>query len=449
MSDAHRVLIASAFQDAGGAGTGGGVFAIDGSRAERIDAIGTTGLAFDGRRLARNLRCGTYDTPGAEIVVYDERGVRRYLRLDEATFVHDVAWDGENLVVTSTWHNAVRWFSPGGDLVHEARLAGPQDAWHLKCVTRRDGIWYATVFEPAGPLASTSPPREGSGKIVELETGKTVVAGLTAPHAPRWLDGLWVVCNAMRGILLAVDEASGRVVRQVACGDRARGVAFDDAFLYVGTSRRGIATASEVQSEIVVVDRATWEVVERIAVPAREIYDVTFVSPALLGGLRRGFDVNPSRAAELRQHRIMTELGVEQPRSLWPTGDPLPWDDFRCSITAAMPPVCTAGTLLDVPVRVTNRSRSFFTSAPPVPVYVSYKWLDAANGTLLTEARAYRSPLPRTVFPGESVDMTARVVLPDAGGTATLRFTLIQEGVSWFDDQDAASALDLTVQVTP
>ena len=197
------------------------------------------------------------------------------------------------------------------------------------------------------------------------------------------------------------------------------------------------------------LDRNTWAVVERIPLAAQEIYDLLFVSRSLYGGLRRGFDVNPLRTAEFRQYRLISELGVERPRTLWPSGDPLPWSDFRCTIACSLPATCTGATVIEVPVRLTNRSESFFTSAPPSPVYVSYKWIDPASGAFVTEARAYRSQLPRTVFPGEGVDMSVRVVVPAAAGTALLRITAIQEGVSWFDDQDPASAVEFTVEIAP
>jgi hypothetical protein len=363
--------------------------------------------------------------------------------------VHDVAWDGQDIVVVSAWHNAVRWFAPAGDLVREVRYAGPKDNWHVNCITRRDGDWYATMFGPVGPLGRSSAVRNGIGRLVRLDTGEEIVGGLTAPHTPRWLDGFWLVCNSGRGELLAVDEAGGRVARRAECGQWTRALAWDDDFLYVGTSRRISAGDPYARAEIVVLERETWAIVERIGVPAQELYDLAIVSPQLLAGVRRGFDVNPLRAAEFRQHRLISELGAGEPRTLWPSGDPLPWSDFRCSIACALPPACAGASVLEVPLRLTNRSPSFFTSAAPAPVSVSYKWTDPATGAFLTDAHAYRSPLPRTVYPGETIDMTARVVVPAVPGRAMLRMTAIQEGVAWFDDQDAANALDFAIDVTP
>jgi len=446
LGDAPGVLIASAFGDGT---TGGGLFAIEGSQAVRVDWIASMGLAFDGRRLARNLRCQPLDARVGEIAIYDERGVQRYLRLDAAAAVHDLAWDGENIVAVSPWRNAVQWFSPAGEVVHQVIYPGPPDAWHINCIALRDGVWYATMFGDFGTARGwNSNACEGRGRIVALTTGATVVDGLTMPHSLRWIDGMWLVCNSELNELLALDE-SGRTIRRVPCELWTRGLACDDDFFYVGGCQRRNSHELSGNAQIVVVDRQTWKPVDRIPVQAHEIYDLTFVPRSLHAGLLRGFDVNPQRAAEYRQYRILSELGVEQPRSLWPTGDQLPWHDFRCTVSCDAPRQCTSGELLEIALRVKNRSASFFTSAPPLPVYASYKWLDPATGAYLGEGRALRNPLPRTVFPGETIEMTALVIVPQHTGAAILRLTLIQEGISWFDDQEPANATTFDVTIAP
>jgi uncharacterized protein (TIGR03032 family) len=441
------VLIASGFGDGVG---GGGLFAVHGSRVERIDRVSSMGLAFDGRRLARSLRCTSQDANVGEVAVYDELGVQRYVRLDGTTSIHDVAWDGEEIVVVCTWDNAVRWFSAAGALVREVRYRGPRDSGHLNCVARRGERWYATAFGKFDTFRGwDGAARNGAGRILDLMTGETVADGLSAPHSPRWVDGMWLICNSDARELVALDEASGRIARRVSCEHWTRGLAHDEDFFYVGACMRRGARESFGDSQILVIDRRTWKVMERIFLPAQEVYDLVFVPRALLEGLRRGFDVNPLRAAESRQYRILSELGVEQPRSLWPSGDPLPWSDFRCGIACEIPPACSAGELLEIPLQVTNRSRSFFTSAPPAPVYVSYKWLDLDTGAYLSEKRASRSKLPRTIFPAESLDMTALIVAPERVGKVALRITMIQEGVAWFDDQAAGNAAEFIVEVGP
>jgi len=441
------VLIASGFGDAV---SGGGLFAIEGSTVERIDWVTTKGLAFDGRRLARVLRCIAESAQLAELVVYDAHGVQRYVRLDQAPACHDIVWDGENLVAVSPWHNAVRWFSPGGDVVREVRYPGPTDCWHINCLGRREGVWYATLFGAFRTYRGWVPHAlRGDGRIVELETGRTVVEGLTAPHSPRFVNGMWLVCNSQSDEMAAFDADSGKVIRRVPCGGWTRGLTWDDNFFYVGASGRRASGESLGHASIVVIDQRTWQVVGQIALPTQEIYDVLFVSREVLSGVYRGFDVNPLRTAEFRQLRILTELGCQQPRTLWPSGDPLPWSEFRFSMAAELPSTSSACARIELPVRVSNRSSSFFTTAAPAPVYVSYKWLDPQTGAYLDDLRAYRTWLPRTVFPNESVDVIARIIAPARTGTARLRVTLVQEGVSWFDDHDHMGAVEGDVEITP
>jgi hypothetical protein len=439
------VLMASGFGDAV---SGGGLFAIQGSRVEQIDSISSMGLAFDGGRLARVLRCTAEDANVGEVAIYDERGVQRYLRLDDTASIHDAVWDGEDLVVVSPWDNAVRWFTPTGLIKREIRYGGPRDSRHLNCVTRRGERWYATEFGASdafrGWNAST---HKYQGRIIDLETGATVVGGLSSPHSPRWIDGLWIICNSAECELVAIDEASGRIVRRVPCEHWTRGLAHDDDFVYVGACMRRATQESFGSSQIVVIDRHTWTVADRILVPVQEIYDLIFTSPALLDGCRRGFDVNPLRTREFRQHRILSELGVDQPGRLWFSSDPLPWSDFRCRIDCEVPDTLTAGELVDVSVQVTNMSNSVFTTAPPAPVYVSYKWLDTDTGASFDDRRAWRSKLPRPVFPAESIAMTALIGTPQRAGKAILKITLIQEGISWFDEQAIGNAAQFTVEI--
>ena len=432
---------------------GGGLLVMDGAEVRRIDAISTMGIAFDGRRFARNLRCPPEEKLVGEIVVYDEGGVTHYLRLDDAAAVHDIAWDGDALAIASTWHNAVRWFGLDGRMIREVRYPGDLDSSHVNCITRHDGVWYATVFSRQQTFrAWDTAARRGAGMIVELETGRVVVEGLSSPHTPRRLDDLWLVCNSLEQELAVFDGATGAPVRRVPCGLWTRGLAFTGDVIYVGGCRRrhGPPDASSVgDGEIVVIDRTNWTIVERIATPSQEIYEMVFVPRSMLGGLERGFDVNPRRTAEARQWAMLAELGCERPRSLFPTGEPLPWSDFRCRIEATLPAQWTVGEMREVGVRVTNPTPSFFTSAPPAPIFVSYKWIDVATGDYLDDVRAYRNRLPRTLQPNESFDLAMRIVAPSRAGRALLRVTLVQEGVSWFDDQDPASALEVEADIAP
>ena len=435
---------------AGGMGdvSGGGLFAVEAGAARRIDTISTMGLAFDGARVARALRCMPEDGVVGEFVVSDARGISRYLRIDGAGAVHDVVWDGDELAVVSTWHNAVRWFGLDGGLRKEVRYPGDHDAAHLNCITRHDGVWYATMFGPLrGFREWDTPAREGAGRIVELETGRTIVDGLTSPHTPRRIDDLWLVCNSQECELTVFDARSGALVRRVACGLWTRGLAVSGGVVFVGACRRRRTSDSYGDAEIVVIDRARWEVVDRIAVPAQEIYDLTFVSRDALAGLERAFGNGAHDASAPLQWSSLTEIGGDRGAAPIATGEPLPWSDFRCRIEGVLPAAWAANEMREIAVRVTNLGASGFTSAAPAPVYASFKWLDRVTGAYVDDKRAHRTKLPFTLEPGASCEVVLRIVGPSRACDARLRVTLVQEGVSWFDDQDPSGALEIEARV--
>lgn len=54
--------------------------------------------------------------------------------------------------------------------------------------------------------------------------------------------------------------------------------------------------------------------------------------------------------------------------------------------------------------------------------------------------------VPRSLFPNETIEVSARVVAAARSGLARLRITLVQEGVSWFDDHDPSGALEGDVE---
>lgn len=389
--------------------TGGGLFAFRGAGVERIDDVSSMGLACDGPRLARVLRTVPEQSSVTEIVTYDRSGITRYLRIDDTPGAHDVAWDGDELVVVSTWDNAVRWYGLDGVVRRDVRFPGPPDSWHVNCVVRADGRWYATIFGDFGAFRGWAPPASlHRGRIVALDTQETIVDGLSSPHNPRLLDDQWWLCDSARDELAIFDAWSGREVKRIACGGWTRGLAIDASFAYVGVSKNRTASGTR-RAEIVVVDRETKRIVERTDLPVQEVYDLAIVPAAIVEGARCGFGVNPTRIAESRQWELLRALTTQDDaRTLWPTGDPLPANGFACRIEADIPDTVRSGELMEIAVTVRNTGPMFFAGAPPCPVSVSYRWSDRA-GEPLTNDRALRSPLPRTVWPGETVVAPCRI----------------------------------------
>ncbi|HEV3088163.1 MAG TPA: DUF4915 domain-containing protein [Candidatus Elarobacter sp.] len=432
----------------GALSTGGGLFTIEGGRVENVDHTSSLGLATDGRRVARVLHSAPETGDTGEVLISDERGVSHYLRLDDAMDAHDVAWDGDEIVVVSPWKNAVQWYGLDGVRRREIRLPGPEESWHVNCVVRHDGRWYATVFGDFASFRGWAPPAyRGRGQLIDLETRGYVLGGVTAPHTPRFDEGMWFICDSGDGSVAIFDGETKRLVQRVPCGGWTRGLALTPSFAFVGVSSARMSTERR-RAEVVMVDRTNWSIVERYAIPSQEVYDVTIVSQELARGLRSGFHSNPTRTAEAGRRDLLREIGVDDPSTLWPVGEAISEADSRCTISAAFPAECSVGELLEIPVSVTNLGSAFLSSAPPFPTSVSYRWLDA-RGHPIVQGRDMRSALPVSIPPGGTGTASVRIGVPRTEGAVTLTITLVQDGVRWFDEVRAENAVSGSILVRP
>ena len=437
------VLLASCV---GGDDTGGGLFSFDGRSLEQIDRLGCTGLWCDEGHLARLLWAPSDADSIGEILVYDQAGVQRYARLDALSDPHDLLWDGENFVAVSSATNSILWLSPSGEVVRRWQAPGEGDCWHLNCLTLKDGQLYVAAFGRfAEHRAWSGDAKEGAGIIFHLESGADAITGLTCPHHPRFIDGFWVICNSATHELLQVDERS-RVRRRVQLQSWTRGIAFSDDLMFVGESASRQEEAKGVMAAIAVIDRQTWQLLGRLQLPCREVYDLVLAPSRLVAGVRRGFRTNQVRVAEQDQFAMFDAVGVT-PRRIWATGDPLPPDACRVQITAEVPDEFEPDVEVEIDCLVENLGTEFFVSAPPNPVQLSYKWFEAESGTRLPH-EGLRTRLPGSLPPGQQVRCRMKVQTPEVEGQFRLGLTLVQEMVAWFDDLDARNALTADVRIS-
>lgn len=107
-------------------------------------------------------------------------------------------------------------------------------------------------------------------------------------------------------------------------------------------------------------------------------------------------------------------------------------------------PAFTAGQVASVPVTVTNAGRGTFPVSSSYPVNLGYHWYNSAGAAVVWDGA--RTKLPADLASGQSVSLTAQVTAPTTPGTYSLRFDLVQEGVTWFSLKGAAPT-DFTVTV--
>ncbi len=97
-------------------------------------------------------------------------------------------------------------------------------------------------------------------------------------------------------------------------------------------------------------------------------------------------------------------------------------------------------------VQIRNYGSKTWLASSARPVHVGYRWY--RNNQQAFPRADIRTQLPSDVTPGQSVSFGATVVAPSAPDIYTLRFDLVEEGVTWFGDTGTSQPLDLLVQVT-
>jgi FkbM family methyltransferase len=109
--------------------------------------------------------------------------------------------------------------------------------------------------------------------------------------------------------------------------------------------------------------------------------------------------------------------------------------------------VGTAGSAVRIPLRVSNRTRSWFSSSFPYhPVHVAYRVRDARGTTVVADG--HRTPFDTALAPGATTTLDATVVLPEAPGDYDVSITLVQEAFAWFDELDPACTLHVPAHAT-
>src|SRR5262249_17641944 len=161
----------------------GGLCLFDGQNLEVIDRASTAGLTvFDGC-LARLLRTPLM-TGGGEILIYDSRGISHYLRIDELSDAHYMAWDGTNLITTSTGSNELLWITLSGQVARRWSAPGEGDSWHLNDVCMAGHRLYACAFGKYTHYRDYKAHlSKGDGFIFDVDSGRVLASGFCAPHS--------------------------------------------------------------------------------------------------------------------------------------------------------------------------------------------------------------------------------------------------------------------------
>ena len=105
-----------------------------------------------------------------------------------------------------------------------------------------------------------------------------------------------------------------------------------------------------------------------------------------------------------------------------------------------------AGVAGRAKLRLKNAGSAPWRSRGREGVQLSYHWLDPLGNPIVWDG--VRAPFPRSVGPGETVELDVPVVAPRPPGSYRLAFDLVEELRFWFQEVGSAP-LDLPVDVRP
>jgi hypothetical protein len=150
--------------------------------------------------------------------------------------------------------------------------------------------------------------------------------------------------------------------------------------------------------------------------------------------------VHPLTAEQLRGSRrrgmqVQFLLQNERPR-----------EACRTLLRAVVPGEMQTGSDAAVSVRLTNQAATPLESGFPYQTQLGYRWLDD-RGREADSNQRIRTPLPRPLAPGDTLEASMRVVAPRSPGRYVLRLSVVQEGVAWFDDVDPNNGAQAEVVV--
>jgi uncharacterized protein (TIGR03032 family) len=266
------------------------------------------GIARDGDRLAVGTRAAVLeyrDVPAVAARLDDTLGphdacfIPRHKHVTGDVRVHDLAYAGGELWLVATRFSALATldadhsFVPRWQPPFVSALAA-DDRCHLNGLAVVDGaVRFVTALGADDRPGGWRDRRADGGVLLDVDSGETIVAGLSMPHSPRWHDGrLWLL-ESGQGTLCAVDLAAGRTEAVVELPGFTRGLAFCGRYAFVGLSQVREATTfgglpltarlEDRQSGVWVVDLHAGRVVAflRFEDAVQEIFDV-----AVLDGLR-------------------------------------------------------------------------------------------------------------------------------------------------------------------
>jgi uncharacterized protein (TIGR03032 family) len=215
------------------------------------------------------------------------------IRIHEIAFAQGELWMAATAFSCLATLDADHSFVPRWTPPFITELAA-QDRCHLNglCVVD-DAVRYVTALGESDEPGGWRESKADGGILIDVQSGETVLRGLSMPHSPRWHDGrLWLL-ESGKGTLSVADLDAGTVETVAELPGFTRGLVFAGGLAFVGLSQvRETATfgglplmerLDERLCGVWAVNPASGNVVSflRFEEMVQEVFDVS-----LLAGLR-------------------------------------------------------------------------------------------------------------------------------------------------------------------
>lgn len=197
--------------------------------------------------------------------------------------LHDVLVDEESTYVVFTETNEVVQIDSARRAQQRWCFGSEPDSAHVNCVAMHNSRLIASMFGSFSTHRGYKGATRHAGKVVDVNTGETLIEGLSQPHSLVVVgDQLWLCSSEDR--TLHIYDRHFALQRQVELPAYTRGLAVGENHVYVGLNRsRNLASGEAGQFDsaaVAVLERSSLQVLGFVPLPCNEVYDIRIAPSA-------------------------------------------------------------------------------------------------------------------------------------------------------------------------